>query len=70
MSHIVEKKAENYEKQFTVKFRQILRNYRNLKMLRLFVRSVYIALGNCASSIGHLETAKGILRILFIEIAF
>ena len=41
MSHFVESKAENYEKQSTVKFRQSLRKYRILKMMRFFLRSVY-----------------------------
>ena len=42
MSHIVEGKAKNCEKQFIVKFRQSLRKYSILKMVRFFLHSVYI----------------------------
>ena len=45
MSRIVESKAENYEKQFIVKFQQSLRKYSILKTVRFFLRSVYI--GQC-----------------------
>ena len=41
MSLIVECKAGNYEKQFFVKFRQRLRKYSILQMVRFFLRSVY-----------------------------
>ena len=47
--HIVESKAENYKKHFIVKFRQSLRNYSILKMVRFFLRSVYIPKKLCRS---------------------
>ena len=40
---MVESNAENYEKQFVVKFRQSLKTYSILKTVRFFLRSVYIA---------------------------
>ena len=41
MSRFVESKAENYETQSIVEFRQSLRKYSILKMVRFFLRSVY-----------------------------
>ena len=44
MSHIVETKAEQYEKLFIAKFEQKLRKCSILKMLHFFLCSVYIIL--------------------------
>ena len=52
MSQILESKAENYEKQFIVEFRQSLRKYSILNMVRFFLRSVYLYLYNH----NHIET--------------
>ena len=41
MSQFVESKPENYEKQSIVEFRQSLRKYSILKIVRFFVRSVH-----------------------------
>ena len=41
MSHIVEKKAENYKKLLMVTFYQNIRKSNILEMLRFFFRSVY-----------------------------
>ena len=41
MSHFVESKAENYEKQSTAEFRQSLRKYSILKMVRFFVFNIF-----------------------------
>ena len=41
MSHTIETKAENYEKQFIGKFLQNLRKYSLLEMLRFFLCSIY-----------------------------
>ena len=42
MYHIVEKKAENYNKLFILIFHQYLRKSKILEMLRFFFRSVYM----------------------------
>ena len=40
MSHFVESKAKNYEKQSIIEFRHSLRKKSILKMVRFFLRSV------------------------------
>ena len=42
MSHIVDRKTENYKKLFIVNFHQNLRKRSSLEMVRFFLRSVYI----------------------------
>ena len=42
MSHIVESEAENYKKEFIVKFRQSLKTYSIFQMVRFILRSVYL----------------------------
>ena len=41
MSHIVEIKTKNYEKQFIVNSARLLKRYSIFKMVRFFLRSVY-----------------------------
>ena len=43
MSHIVDRKTENYKKLFFVKIRQNLRKRSSLKMVLFFLRSVYMS---------------------------
>ena len=44
MSHIVDRKTENYKTRCFVKFHQNLRKRSSLKMVRFFLRSVYICM--------------------------